>query len=65
MDLRHLALILDAGRQAADAIEDAGLSAALSHMTEVAVGYLTDPDTFNVDTDFAERRAVELQGGAA
>lgn len=57
MDLRHLALILDAGRKAADSIEDAGLSAALGHMTEVAVFYALHPEgdgAINLADDFAD-----------
>lgn len=56
MDLRHLALILDAGRKAAEDIEDAGLSAALAHMTETAVALAFDDKwpAFNVATDFTK-----------
>lgn len=55
MDLRHLALILDAGRQAADDMEDAALSKALWDMTEVAVALHLDPTggLFNLEDGFA------------
>lgn len=56
MDLRHLAIILDQGRHAADRIQDAALSTALGAMAEVAVQLHLDPDgeLFNVERDFAE-----------
>jgi hypothetical protein len=39
MDLRAFALILDQGRRAASAIEDAPLAATLSAMCETAINY--------------------------
>lgn len=67
-DLRAIACILDVGRQYADQLEDAALSAALGAMCEAVVGYYlsTAPDShgfnrmarpddlFNVGRDFAE-----------
>ncbi|MFI5938022.1 hypothetical protein [Actinoplanes sp. NPDC051494] len=44
MDLRHLAVILDAGAKAAEDMEDAGLSHALNHMCEVVTVYALQPD---------------------
>jgi hypothetical protein len=43
-DLRHLAIILDAGRQKAEEYRDASLSAALAATAEVAVALHDDPD---------------------
>lgn len=45
VDLRHAALILDAGRKKADELQDAALSAALSAMTEMAVVYAIEEQT--------------------
>jgi len=56
-DLRHLALILHAGKRAADTLQDAGVSAALDAMTEMAAWYAEHPDggtLFPVDEDFAK-----------
>jgi hypothetical protein len=57
MDLRHLALILDAGAQKAREMEDAALHASLSAMTEMAVHYALHPDggsPFSLRRDFAD-----------
>lgn len=59
MDLRHLALILDAGHKKARewaGPTDAALVSALSAMTEMAVYYAQRPDgvpLIPVDDDFA------------
>lgn len=50
MDLRHFALILDAGRQAANNIEDAGLACALAWMSERAANLHLHPE--DVDPEF-------------
>ncbi len=55
--MRHLALILDAGRKAAEDLEAPGLSHALAHMTELAVIFAEQPDggsVYPVDEIFAE-----------
>lgn len=57
MDLRHLALILDAGSKAAADLDDPALSHALAHMTELAVAFAQSPDggdLFPVGDWFAE-----------
>jgi hypothetical protein len=55
MDLRHLALILTAGKNAAEQMQDASLIHTLGHMAETAVQLHLDPDgeLFNVERDFA------------
>lgn len=56
-DPRHLALILRAGQRAAESMRDAGLSAALDAMTEMATWYAEHPDggaLFPVDEEFAK-----------
>jgi hypothetical protein len=56
LDLRHLALILRAGKRAADGMQDAALCVALDAMTEMATWYAEHPDggtLFPVDEDFA------------
>ncbi len=54
LDLRALALILDAGRQAADRLGDPALTAALGDMAEVAAQLHLNPDgeLFNLERDF-------------
>ena len=54
MDLRALAVILDAGKKAADRLGDAALTAALGDMAEVATQLAMDPggELFNLDRDF-------------
>lgn len=58
LDLRHLAVILDAGRKAADDLQDAGLSAALSHMAETAAGLalaeVGESAIWDVEADFEQ-----------
>lgn len=55
MDLRHLALILQEGWQAAEAEGDVALSRALAAMAETAVGLHQQPDggIWDVERDFA------------
>lgn len=53
MTLRELAIILNAGRVAADNIQDAGLSATLSAMTDVAVHLAVGTRIWDVDQEFA------------
>ncbi|QKW15459.1 hypothetical protein [Verrucosispora sp. NA02020] len=55
MDLRHLALILDAGKHAAEQMGDAALCHTLGSMAEVATQLHLNPDgtLFNVERDFA------------
>lgn len=57
LDLRALAVIFHAGRQAADNLQDAGLSSALEWMTETAVT-LHDPTITSGDT--LEQQFAEL-----
>lgn len=52
MDLRHLALILQEGWQAAEAEGDVALSRALAAMAETAVHLHLNPD--DVERDFAK-----------
>lgn len=56
MDLRHLALILNEGKIAADQIQDAVLAHTLNAMTETAVYLHQHPDgeLWNVERDFAQ-----------
>jgi hypothetical protein len=60
MDLRHLAVILDTGRDHANRLAgpaDAPLVAALSAMTEMSVHYAAQPDggtLFPIDDMFAQ-----------
>jgi len=52
--LRELAIILNEGRKAADDIQDPGLSAALSAMTDAAVNLAVGTPIWDVDQEFAE-----------
>jgi hypothetical protein len=60
MDLRHLAVILNAGREHANKLAgpaDAALVSALTAMTELAVHYAAQPDggtLFPIDEEFAK-----------
>lgn len=51
-DLRHLAIILDAGRQKAEEYRDASLSAALAAMAEVVVALHEDPAAWDIESAF-------------
>jgi hypothetical protein len=44
MDLKALAAILDAGREAAESMQDAPLAAVLTRMAETAVVWAEEPD---------------------
>lgn len=56
LDLRHLALILDQGRQAAERQRDATLSYTLGCMAEAAAGYHQNDGggVWNLEDDFAQ-----------
>ncbi|GGM27857.1 hypothetical protein GCM10011608_10850 [Micromonospora sonchi] len=54
VDLRHLAVILTYGKQAADRMGDAALTAALGAMAEVAASMHLDPNgLFDIEREFA------------